>query len=96
MPKNSPIDRRMSVERLENDKNVPLCQLESGQPPSVGNCARLDRFIRISEVRHHTSLSTSTLYRKMRDGTFPQNRELGPNTVAWYESDVAAWMQNPT
>ena len=97
MPKNNPIDRRMSAERLENDEEVPLCQLESGtQSPFVGNYARLDRFMRVEEVLYVTGLSCSTLYRKIGSGTFRCQVRLGVNMVAWRESQVAGWMQNPT
>ena len=97
MPKNNPIDRRMSAELQAGDEKALVRPLGTVSPAqTTSNLVGLDRFIRIREVRHHTSLSTSTLYRKMRDGTFPQQIELGANTVAWYESEVAAWMQNPT
>lgn len=43
-----------------------------------------------------TSLGRSTLYEKMRRGLFPKQVALGENIVAWYESDVLAWMRNPT
>lgn len=51
-----------------------------------------DRLIRITEVRHRTGLSTATIYRKMEDGSFPKQRKLSVHVVAWYESDVNAWV----
>lgn len=97
MPKNNPIDRRMSAERLANDEKIPLCPLASGiQPPPVDNHARLDRFMRVEEVLYVTGMSCSTLYRKIGNGTFPRQVRLGVNMVAWRESQVAGWMQNPT
>ena len=97
MPKNNRIDRRMSAERLENDEEIPLCPFDSGaQPPSVGNYARLDRFMRVEEVLYVTGMSCSTLYRKIGRGTFPRQVNLGVNMVAWRESQIADWMQNPT
>lgn len=51
-----------------------------------------DRLIRLPEVRHRTGLSTATIYRKMEDGSFPKNRKLSVHVVAWYESDVDAWV----
>jgi len=55
-----------------------------------------DRFIRLPEVLRMTSLSRSTLYEKIRKGAFPRQVSLGDNIVAWYESDVLAWMRSPS
>lgn len=51
-----------------------------------------DRLIRLPEVRHRTGLSTATIYRKMEENTFPKQRKLSVHVVAWYESDVEAWI----
>lgn len=97
MPKNNPIYRRTSDEPQAKDEKVSFCPLESGnQPPSVGNHARLDRFMRVEEVLYLTGMSCSTLYRKIGRGTFPRQVNLGVNMVAWRESQIADWMQNPT
>lgn len=55
-----------------------------------------DRFMRLPEVLRLTSLSRSTLYEKIKRGLFPKQVALGENIVAWYESDVLAWLHNPT
>lgn len=97
MPKTKPTAHPTSDALQVDDEHTRRLANETvSQSQAAGNSLSLDRFIRISEVRHHTSLSTSTLYRKMREGTFPQQIDLGPNMVAWYESQVAAWMENPT
>lgn len=51
-----------------------------------------DRLIRLPEVRHRTGLSTATIYRKMAEDAFPKHRKLSVHVVAWYESDVDAWI----
>lgn len=51
-----------------------------------------ERFIRRKEVQHRTGLSNTTIWRKYRAGEFPQPRQLGPNSVAWLESEVDAWI----
>jgi prophage regulatory protein len=55
-----------------------------------------DRFMRLPEVEQCTSLSRWTIRRRMADGTFPQSVALGANSVAWRESEIDAWMQNPS
>lgn len=55
-----------------------------------------DAFLRLPDVMARTSLSRRTIYRRMIEGTFPQSVKLGANSVAWRESDVVAWMAQPT
>jgi prophage regulatory protein len=49
------------------------------------------KFLRIRQVMQLTGLSRMTIYRLERDGEFPKRRRLGQNSVAWLESDIAAW-----
>lgn len=55
-----------------------------------------DRFLRLHEVMHLTSLRRSTLYSKIAKGTFPKQVRLAENTVAWRESEIFDWIQDPT
>lgn len=52
----------------------------------------IDRFIRLDEVLHITGLGRNTVYRRMREGTFPKQVRIGPNSVAWRQSDISQWM----
>ena len=57
-----------------------------------------DRFIRLPELINKISIGRSSIYNKMNskskhyDPTFPTTKALGPNSVAWLESEVEAWM----
>ena len=55
-----------------------------------------DRFLRMKDVVERTSLNRATIYRKITAGEFPKSVKLGPAIVAWRESDIAAWMKDPT
>lgn len=55
----------------------------------------LDRFIRLQDLTELTGLSEATLRRKEKAGRFPARVRLGPNAVAWRESEVAVWMREP-
>ena len=57
-------------------------------------CGRPDRLIRIREVEQMTGRSRSSIYRDIDAGTFPAPVRIGPNAVAWWESEVRAWMAN--
>ncbi len=54
-----------------------------------------DNLLRIAEVKARTTLSSATIYRKMAKGTFPSSIRISDGLVAWYESEVGAWMANP-
>lgn len=54
-----------------------------------------DRIIREKTVRDRTGLSRSTIYRKMKDGTFPAKVEISTNGVGWHESDIDLWVADP-
>jgi prophage regulatory protein len=55
----------------------------------------IDRIVRLDAVLDRTGLSRSTLYRKMRKGSFPQQINIGDRCVGWRESDLASWLRNP-
>lgn len=50
------------------------------------------RLIRLPEVRARVGLGRSTIYRRMREGTFPLPRNLGGRAIAWSQDDVDAWI----
>lgn len=56
---------------------------------------RLDRLLRLPDVRDRTGLSTPTIYRRQADGTFPKSVRIGANAVAWYESDINDFVACP-
>ena len=39
-----------------------------------------------------TSLSRTSLYRMIREGSFPKARRVGVNRSAWWSTEVIAWM----
>jgi len=52
----------------------------------------IDRFLRLHEVLHTTGLGRNTVYRRIREGTFPKQIRIGPNSVAWRQSAIVQWM----
>ena len=51
-----------------------------------------DRLLRRDEVERWTGLSTSSIYRKISEGTFPQPIKVGDRAVRWYESEIRQWL----
>lgn len=52
-----------------------------------------DRFISMSEVLDRICLSKTHLYRKINAGQFPRPVPLGPQKVAFLESEIDEWME---
>ncbi len=46
------------------------------------------------EVERRTGLSRSTLYRKMREGTFPVPLKISERAVRWRDSDIRAYIDS--
>jgi prophage regulatory protein len=58
-----------------------------------GTMAEPERFLRLPEVCALTGCSRSTLYELMQRGAFPAAVKIGPKSVAWPSSEIAAWQQ---
>lgn len=56
---------------------------------------RPDRIIRLKTVLARTGLSRSTIYRKIREGTFPAQMRISTNGAGWHESDIDRWVTDP-
>ncbi|KTT70147.1 helix-turn-helix transcriptional regulator [Sphingomonas sanguinis] len=54
-----------------------------------------DNLLRIRDVKARTKLSSTTIYRRIAAGTFPPSTPISAGLVAWYESDIDAWVANP-
>lgn len=54
---------------------------------------KLDTYLTLKEVMAVTKVGSSTIYRWVKEGTFPDSRKLGANCVRWTEADIKAWQQ---
>ena len=55
-----------------------------------------DRILRLKAVLERTGMSRSTVYRRVEDGSFPRQIQLGPRTTGWRESAIARWIADPS
>ena len=46
------------------------------------------------QLEERTSLDITTIYRKMKAGTFPQPVRVGKRRVAWRSIDIDVWEKN--
>jgi prophage regulatory protein len=56
--------------------------------------ARADRLLNKWAIEQRTSLDITTIYRKIKAGTFPPPVRVGRRRVAWRESDITAWLNS--
>ncbi len=50
--------------------------------------------IRLNTVIRLTGLSRSGIYKKIADGEFPQQVNIGTRAVAWIAAEVHDWIRN--
>lgn len=48
--------------------------------------------LRRKQVETKVGLSRSTIYSRVREGTFPKPVSLGPKAVGWIEEEVNRWL----
>jgi prophage regulatory protein len=48
--------------------------------------------LRRPQVEARTGLSRSTIYERMKEGTFPSNISLGTKSVGWLASEIDDWL----
>jgi prophage regulatory protein len=51
-----------------------------------------NRILRLPEVKHKTGQSRSTIYERIKQGTFPAPIQLGGRNVGWLESEIESWI----
>ncbi len=51
------------------------------------------RMLRLPDVCEVTGMSSTTIWRREKDGQFPRRRRLGANLVAWRSDEIEAWIE---
>jgi prophage regulatory protein len=54
-----------------------------------------DRIIRMKAVLARTGLSRTTIYRKIREGSFPAQIRISVHGAGWNESAINRWLADP-
>jgi len=49
--------------------------------------------LRRKQVEARTGLGRTTIYNRMKAGSFPRAVNIGLRAVAWYEGDIEAWIE---
>lgn len=53
------------------------------------------KLLRFATARDRTGLSHTTIYQRIATGKFPPSKPVSDDLVAWYASDINAWIDNP-
>jgi prophage regulatory protein len=55
-----------------------------------------ERMLNLHIVMQRTGLCKTTVYRRVKDGTFPPIVQLSKRRVGWRESEINRWMRSPS
>ena len=53
------------------------------------------KILRMPDLVLRTGLSRTTIYRKIKEGTFPAQLRISDHCCGWRESSLERWMENP-
>ena len=56
--------------------------------------AQENRILRLPEVMQLIGLSKATIYRRYRDGPFPEPVRLGPQSTGWWRAEILEWLES--
>ena len=54
----------------------------------------LNKVIKLNEVKHLTTLSTASIYRQIKDNSFPKQIKLGERSSAWFYDEIIQWLED--
>ncbi|MEW5993336.1 MAG: AlpA family transcriptional regulator [Candidatus Zixiibacteriota bacterium] len=54
---------------------------------------KFERLLRLPEVERRVALKRSTIYRRIKEGSFPKPRKLAVNVSVWPESEIDRWVE---
>ncbi|MFV1976005.1 MAG: helix-turn-helix transcriptional regulator [Candidatus Scalindua sp.] len=52
-----------------------------------------EAILRLPLVKTRTGLSRSTIYLRIKEGSFPKPVSLGARAVGWLESEIDSWLE---
>lgn len=52
------------------------------------------KILRLKQVKEITGISRSSIYLRMKEGTFPQSLSLGPRAIGWSSTSIDQWVND--
>ncbi|MBB5613122.1 MULTISPECIES: AlpA family transcriptional regulator [unclassified Janthinobacterium] len=59
----------------------------------MSDMSEVKKFMRMPAVIEATGKARQTIYDNMKAGTFPQSVRIGPRSIAWDATEIAAWQK---
>lgn len=84
---------RLRIAPAEDRQNSPQPATEAESKPETVRPP--NAIIRRAEVESETGLSRSTIYQRIKAGTFPPPVRLGVRSVGWRVADIEAFLASP-
>ena len=56
--------------------------------------ASSNQVIKLKEVKKLTTLSTASIYRQIKDKSFPRQIKLGERSSAWFYDEIIQWLED--
>ncbi|MGF6370781.1 putative DNA-binding transcriptional regulator AlpA/phage terminase small subunit [Paraburkholderia sp. RAU6.4a] len=84
---------RRAQEQPTTPQNPP--PLAAAAPRTAPNRRTPNAIMRRVEVERETGLSRSTIYQRVKDGTFPAPLKIGPGSTGWRVADIEAFLASP-
>jgi len=53
-----------------------------------------NQVIKLNEVKKLTTLSTASIYRQIKDKSFPKQIKLGERSSAWFYEEIIQWLED--
>ena len=53
-----------------------------------------NKVIKLNEVKQITTLSTASIYRQIKDKSFPKQIKLGERSSAWFYEEIIQWLED--
>lgn len=86
---------KIRAKRAAKPKHSPLPQAVAARAPYKWRDTGPLSILRRRQVEVVTGLSRSTIYDRMKVGTFPAAVKIGPHSVGWRAGDIDAFLANP-
>lgn len=86
-----------SSRRVHQQSTVPgdPTPFAATAPTSMPNRRTVNAIMRRVEVERETGLGRSTIYQRIKDGTFPPPLKIGPGATGWRVADIEAFLSSP-
>ena len=52
-----------------------------------------NKVIKLKEVKYLTTLSTASIYRQIKNNSFPKQIKLGERSSAWFYGEIIQWLE---